>query len=84
MPVFFRHGIADRVRNVDGSRAFIDHGLHHLAEEIEIRPRGVFRRKLNVVAVRARQTHGFASRGNALLARHFQFGREMNIRGSEN
>ncbi len=57
VPVFFRHGIADGVGNVDGGCAFIDHSLHYLAQKIQIRARGVFRGKFDVIAVYPRETN---------------------------
>ena len=47
-----RHGVADRVRNVDGSGALLDHRFQHAAKEVRIRARRIFRRKLHIVAER--------------------------------
>ena len=44
-------GIADRVGNVHRRCAGVDGGLHHLAQEIDLRSGSIFRRKLDIIAI---------------------------------
>src|SRR5258706_10177159 len=65
-----RAGIADRVGNVDGGRALLDHRLEHPAEEIQVRAATVLRRELDVGAGLLGETHGESGRLEHLLGRH--------------
>ncbi len=56
LAVQFRHAIADRIRDIDGRRAFGDHRFQHAAQEIHVRAAAVFRRELDVVGELARET----------------------------
>ena len=68
-----RHGVADRIRNVDRRRALLDHRLEHAAEEIEIRAAGVLGRELDVRAgVLAREAHRELRLLEHLVRRHAQ------------
>ena len=45
-----RHGVADRIGNVDRGGAGVDRRLHHLREELELGARGVLGGELHVLA----------------------------------
>ena len=49
--VLVGHRVADRVGHIDRRRALVERDLQHLGGELELRPGGVHRRELDVVAV---------------------------------
>src|SRR4051812_10638497 len=67
-----RHGVADRVRNVDGSGALLDHRFQHAAKEIDLRAAAVLRRELDVRAMLAREAYRELRLLVHLLRRHAQ------------
>ena len=80
---FVGNRVADRVRQIDGRGAGVDHRLDDAAQEIAVAPRRVFRRELDVRRVRPRLLHGRDGRLEAGLARHAQFVGEMKIGGGD-
>ena len=80
---FIRHGVADRVRNVDRGGAGLDDGFDHLREEIELGARGVLGRELDVVAELARDLHALDGRADDLLLRHVELVLAMDRAGRE-
>ena len=54
LEVFLRHGVADRVRDVDGGGAGLDRGLDAAAQEIELGAGAVLGRPFDVVGVAPR------------------------------
>ena len=67
-----RHRVADRVRDVDGGRALLDHRLQHAAEEVEVGARAVLGRELDVRAGVLREAHRELRLLEHLLGRHAQ------------
>ena len=57
-----RHRVADRVRDVDGGRALLDHRLQHAAEEVDLGATAVLRARTRRrgSALRAKRTASFA------------------------
>ncbi len=51
--IFLRHGVADRVGDIDGGRAGIDRGFHAAAEEIVLGAGAVLGRPFHVIGVAA-------------------------------
>ena len=54
---FLGIAVADGVGNVHRGRSRVDHRLQHLAQEIRIGSRRIFRRKLHVAAKRLREPY---------------------------
>ena len=75
--------VADRVRQVDGRRAHLDHRFDDAAEEVEVAARRVLGRELHVVRVLPRVADRVDRRLEALLARHAQLGLQMQIGGGD-
>ena len=78
-PVFDRERIADGVREIDRGGALLDRRLHHPAQELEVRPGGVFRRELDVVGVAAGAPHRVPRALDALLTAEPQLALEMQV-----
>jgi hypothetical protein len=72
LPVLLRHGVANRVGDVDGRGAFGDHGLDHATQKIRIRAAAVLGRELDVVGEFARKPHGQLRLLEDLLRAHAQ------------
>ena len=71
--VEFGNRIADRVRNVERRGAFLDHGLEHAAEKVNVAAVAVFRAELDVVHQVASEAHRLHRLLQHLLGRHAQF-----------
>ena len=59
------HGVADRVRDVDGGRALLDRRRDHLGHEAAVGAGGVLAGELDVLDHGARETDGVDRRGHA-------------------
>jgi hypothetical protein len=70
--ILFGNVVANRVRNVDGGRTFLDHRFDDPAQEIELRAAGVFAGKLDVGDSVARKAHSVPGRDENVLGRHAQ------------
>src|SRR5262245_24130284 len=78
-----RHGVTDRVRNIQRGRASFNYCIQHFAKKIEVGTRSVLRRKLNVRTQRLRQLDGSPRLLQALLARHLELILKMNVGSRE-
>jgi hypothetical protein len=78
-----RHGIADRIGDIDGGGAFLDYRLEHAAEEIGIGAAAVLGRKLDVLAGVARKACGKLSLLIDLLGGHAEFFLHVQRAGGE-
>src|SRR5271166_5420112 len=65
-------GVANRVGNVDRRRAGLDGRLDHLTQEVQLGPRCVFRRKLDVRAIALGPFHAIYGSLDDLLGGHPQ------------
>ena len=68
-PIFLRHGIPDRIGQIDGRGARIDGAPHCLAQEIDVGAAGVLSGKLNFRAPLASVAHVGRDGFQRLLAR---------------
>ena len=80
---FVRRRVADRVRQVDGGRAFADDRLDHAAQEVAVAPGRILRRKLHIVGELPREANRRDGQLEARLARDAQLARQMQIGGRE-
>jgi len=80
---FRRNGIADGVGNIERGGAGFNHRIEHSAEKIRIGARGIFGRKLHVIAQRFGKAHRIAGLRQALIAGDAQFVLQVNIRSRE-
>src|SRR5882672_67826 len=69
---FLRHGVADGVRNVHGGGTRFNHRGHDVLQELELRPRGIFRGEFDIVGKGPCESHGFHRRSQDLLLRHVE------------
>ena len=67
-----RDVVTDRIRDVQGARPGVDHGLEHPAQEIDLRTARILRREFHVVRVAARPFHGVHGLLHDLIRRHLQ------------
>ncbi len=77
---FVRREVADRVGQVDGRAAGVDHRLDHPAEKIAVGASCVLGGKLHIVGMSPRQLDAVHRRGQAFVTGHAQLGREVQIR----
>ena len=77
--VLVGHRVADRVRHVDGGGALVESDLEHLGGELELGARGVHRRELHVLAVRARLRHGCARLALHVLAARLKLVLDVDV-----
>ena len=73
-------GVADGIGDVDGARAGVDDRLQHLAHVVEVRPRGILGRELDVLAVSARVFDGLHCRLQHLGAALPELVLQMDVR----
>jgi hypothetical protein len=81
--VLVRHRVADRVRNVDRGRTFLNGDLAHLGCEFHVGARRVHRGELDVVAVLLRLGDGGARLPLDVVARRLELVLDVNIRGGD-
>ncbi len=79
--ILFRHGITDRVWQIQNRGAGFDGNLANLAKIINVRAARVFCGKLHFAHVLAAITNHRADRFERLLARHVQLHLQMQIGG---
>ena len=80
---FLWHAVADGVGEVDGRRTGVDGGLNNPAEEVAIAARRILCRKLHIVHQVAGAADVLHDRLEALLARHAELGREVQVGGCQ-
>ena len=80
---FIRRGVADRVRQVDRGGSCLDNRLDDPTEKVEIAPRRVLGRELDVVGVPAGLCHRGDGGVEALLAADVQLAFEMQVRSGD-
>ena len=78
-----RHGVADRIRDVDGGGTGVDHGFDHLREELELGARSVLRRELDVLAKVTRHLHALDGAADDLVLGHVQLVLTVDGAGGE-
>src|ERR1700686_1668763 len=83
LPVFLRHGVANRIRNIDGSSARPNNRFHHLAQKRDISSRSILRRKFHVRTQRLRVSNRIPRLLQTLLACDSQLVFQMNVGGRE-
>jgi len=66
-------GVAHGVGDVHRACAGLDGSFDHLAQEVVFGAHRVFRRELDIIAIRGSQFHAFHGALNDLLARHLEF-----------
>ena len=81
--VVVRRGVANRVRQIDRGGARFDRGCDQLRQEIDVAAGGIFRGKLHVIHITARQPDRRRGVVEGLLAGHLQLYLEMQIRTGE-
>ncbi len=82
--VLLRHGVANRVRDVDRGRSRLDGSLHDFRQEVELRSGRVFGREFNVFAVFLRPVDALDGPAQDFLLGHLQLEFAVNrARGQE-
>ena len=82
--VLVRHGVADRVRDVDRGRALLDRRRQHLGGELDVGAGGVHRAELDVLDERAGVRDRRAGLAQHVLARGLQLVANVDVaRGDE-
>jgi hypothetical protein len=70
--ILLGHVVADRIRNVDGRRTFLDHRFDDAAKKVDFGTSGILAGKLDVGDAVARKAHGLAGRDQDVFGRHAQ------------
>ncbi len=83
LAMIVRCGVADGVRQVDRRAAGGDDRFDDAAQEIAIAPCRILRRKLHIVGKAAGEGDGVDRRFEALVARHAQLARQVQVGGGE-
>src|SRR5262249_16895581 len=78
--VFGRDRVADRVRDVDDRRPFVNQLCDDLTEVIPVAARRVFRGELDVVGKAPRHPHGLTGHLQYLLAALLELVLQVNVR----
>jgi len=83
LPVLGGHRVADRVRDVDGRSARVDHGLEHLVEECRIRAARVLAGELDVLAQCPRELDALDRAPEHLVRLHAQLVLHVDFAGRQ-
>src|SRR5580658_10400810 len=81
--VFFGHGIANRVGEIQRGGSRVDRYAANLAQEVDVRAAGVFGGEFHFADVLAAKANHRADRFQTLLARHVELDLEVQVGGGE-